>query len=281
MIKLISRDLSTKAQRVLAKYQSKIDTKTNYAEQVAEAKHLWKPQNKTFEEITENLVAMCPGTRRCCYCEDARGDDIEHFHPKNLYPNFTFEWENYLLACSACNSNVKRSSFAIIDNQGMLRDVTRNKNAEIVPPIVGAAALINPRFEDPLAFLRIDLLNTFHFSRRRELSNYDALRADYTIQALQLNTRAELVTWRRDAFAIFVSWVDKYQRHKAENGQQELDADVITLKRLTHLAVWEEMIRVYRERDLTRWNDLKRKHETIRELDRVFSRTPEVLEIRL
>lgn len=45
------------------------------------------------------------------YCEDSLGTDIDHFWPKSDYPDRTFLWENYLLACSHCNSNLKRSQF--------------------------------------------------------------------------------------------------------------------------------------------------------------------------
>jgi uncharacterized protein (TIGR02646 family) len=137
MIKLIDQALSDTALAQLAHYQAKINAKASYAEQVAEAKQLWKPSHKIFNEITDKLVAMCPGTRRCCYCEDARGDDIEHFRPKTLYPELTFEWANYLLACSACNSNEKRNQFAVITATGDLVDVTRSKNAVVLPPVLG------------------------------------------------------------------------------------------------------------------------------------------------
>jgi uncharacterized protein (TIGR02646 family) len=179
------------------------------------AKRLWKPDNKTFDEVINQLIDMCPGTRRCCYCEDARGEDIEHFRPKKFYPDVAFQWDNYLYACSACNSNAKRDRFAVFDAGGSRQDLIRAKNVLAVPPLAGDSVLINPRYEDPQYFLRIEF-NTFQFLPRRGLNQRDEERARYTIEILQLNTRSELVQWRTDSFRLFIGWMDSYRRYKQE-----------------------------------------------------------------
>lgn len=100
----------------------------------AEARRLWEFQdNKTFREIRETLGRMASGLERCMYCEDNEGTAIEHFWPKTHYPERAFDWLNYLLACSRCNSNYKRDEFPI--------DATGN-------PL-----LVNPVEEDPLDHL--------------------------------------------------------------------------------------------------------------------------------
>lgn len=48
------------------------------------------------------------------YCEDSAGTDIEHFYPKQRYPERAFRWTNYLWACSHCNSNQKRDQFPLL-----------------------------------------------------------------------------------------------------------------------------------------------------------------------
>jgi hypothetical protein len=59
------------------------------------------------------------------YCEDSAGTDIDHFRPKATYPQFSFTWTNYLLACSYCNSNAKRSEFPLTGaNEPLLIDPT-------------------------------------------------------------------------------------------------------------------------------------------------------------
>lgn len=76
------------------------------------AKSLWNSKpDKAFSEIREALQSMAPGRSRCMYCEDSQGTDIDHFWPKSTYPAGAFCWPNYLLACSYCNSNLKREQF--------------------------------------------------------------------------------------------------------------------------------------------------------------------------
>jgi len=71
----------------------------------------WSKADAAKDEIRSLLQAMAPGRRRCMYCLDNLGTDIDHFRPKSLFPLLAFEWENHLLACSHCNSNEKRNAY--------------------------------------------------------------------------------------------------------------------------------------------------------------------------
>ena len=47
---------------------------------------------------------------KCCYCESPLNEqgaymEIEHFHPKSLYPDEVVKWENLLPICKTCNIN--------------------------------------------------------------------------------------------------------------------------------------------------------------------------------
>lgn len=46
--------------------------------------------------------------RKCAFCEGFPEDngniEVEHFHPKSLYPQETFSWGNFLPCCRKCNS---------------------------------------------------------------------------------------------------------------------------------------------------------------------------------
>lgn len=127
MRKLVRPALSERARRVLAKRTESVRTSSD---QPARAAALWRCRtNKTFDEIREKLSTTCTGRVRCMYCEDSEATDIEHFYPKSVYPLRAFEWANYLLACSNCNSNYKRTQFPL--SVGMLPE------------------LINPLDEDP------------------------------------------------------------------------------------------------------------------------------------
>lgn len=50
----------------------------------------------------------CNGLAKCVYCESlidlTSPCSIEHYYPKSLYPNRTFEWENLFTCCSLCNT---------------------------------------------------------------------------------------------------------------------------------------------------------------------------------
>ncbi|TKD07913.1 HNH endonuclease [Polyangium fumosum] len=95
-----------------------------------EARRLWKQKAEgTFDEIRATLKAIASGVERCMYCESNEGTDIEHFWPQKRAPCRAFDWTNYLLACSACNSNHKRDRF---------------------PRRHGEPLLINPTEDDPL-----------------------------------------------------------------------------------------------------------------------------------
>jgi uncharacterized protein (TIGR02646 family) len=58
------------------------------------------------DDIKRAIQKMFHG--KCVFCEsivDASGDiHIEHFYPKSLYPECTFEWENLFPACKKCNN---------------------------------------------------------------------------------------------------------------------------------------------------------------------------------
>ncbi|MEE7100433.1 retron system putative HNH endonuclease [Escherichia coli O10] len=58
------------------------------------------------EDIKQTLKASTHG--KCAFCEGIPDEtgyaEVEHFYPKSLYTEKTFEWENLLYACKACNN---------------------------------------------------------------------------------------------------------------------------------------------------------------------------------
>ncbi len=77
----------------------------------AEAQRLWRRDVAGVMEAVEALRAMAHIAERCMYCEDSEGTDVEHFWPRESYPERAFVWDNLLLACAGCNSNHKRTEF--------------------------------------------------------------------------------------------------------------------------------------------------------------------------
>ncbi|MDR9753568.1 hypothetical protein RG836_19140 [Pseudomonas sp. SZMC_28357] len=111
MRRLIRPILTTNTIRSLGRVTNRILAAQNPK---ARAEKSWdnKP-GVAFSEIRRKLEGMASGRSRCMYCEDSFGTDIDHFWPKADYPERAFLWENYLLACSFCNSNLKRKLFPI------------------------------------------------------------------------------------------------------------------------------------------------------------------------
>lgn len=122
MIPIVRGTLSPPTQRTLRNRQQRVDTD---ADPAAEAKRSWKTfSGNARQEVMDVLRAMCSSLERCMYCEDSQGTDIDHFRPKAHYPEWAFTWENYLLACSHCNSNFKRSLFPVDGERELLVDPT-------------------------------------------------------------------------------------------------------------------------------------------------------------
>lgn len=74
----------------LTKYQAEINQEVGFTAQAAAAKSKFNSRNrkgnKIFDTVKESLTKMCSGARRCVYCEDSVGDEVEHIYPKSLYP---------------------------------------------------------------------------------------------------------------------------------------------------------------------------------------------------
>ncbi len=102
--------LKTDLKRFLQTYANALVAKGSTS---TEARNLFKAARKAKEvrRIRAVLKRMNRGSGRCMYCEHDRGDSIDHFCPIKIDPNLTFDWNNWLLACSVCNSNNKRDRF--------------------------------------------------------------------------------------------------------------------------------------------------------------------------
>jgi uncharacterized protein (TIGR02646 family) len=267
MIKLRQTSLPPDIDENLKVMQKSVDKFADYPRRVIEAKAQFSRQNKTsnavFSQVRRSLTRMCSGARRCVYCEDSCADEVEHIKPKDLYPDSVFLWENYVYACGPCNGpkNNKFSVFA--ENGGQLIDVTRKPKSPVLEPERGAPALINPRWEDPLKFMQLDLLGTFIFLPLKKPGSRDYERAQYTIELLRLNDREVLIEARHEAFDSYRARLQEYI-HRRDKGNSAVDLKYLekSLKRMQHPTVWKEM---------------KRQSKFIPLLDNLFSKAPEAL----
>ena len=264
MLYLEDPGLDAATARGLRTYQRMVDSSGTYAERVNAGKAFFgrynRQQNRVFRVVRERLATMCAGARRCGYCEDSVGDEVEHIRPKDLYPEAVFVWENYLLACGPCNRG-KNSRFSIV-RDGRVVNVTRRRGDPVRKPRSGPPGPINPRNEDPLAFLALEIVDTFMFLPREDLSEVDEARAEYTIEVLKLN-REVLLAARREACETYRARLYEYR------GQRDGGASAAVLGGLrrgitasAHPTVWREM---------------QRQQPLIDELHSLFRDVPEAL----
>lgn len=241
--------LTPRSTGYMIRWQTAINDEPDYQAQIKKAKATWGKSNKTFDEIKEKLRLMSNNTSRCNYCEDSVADEIEHIYPKDIYPDRTFVWENYLYSCGHCNLR-KSNNFALINPGGNLNDITPPKplpdDHVFVRPPNNQIAFIDPRIENPTDFIELDIIDTFRFVPAIELNETDEnyIRAQYTIDVLQLNDREFLVQARRTAYQNFRARLREYiqQRNDGAN-QADLDELINGIQEENHKTVWREMVR--------------------------------------
>ncbi len=192
MRKLTRRSLSSYStdflKRRTAKARSAADPRT-------EAFRLWRfRNNKAFKEIRATLEKTASGIQHCMYCESGEAGDIEHFWPKSRYPLRAFEWTNYLLACSNCNSNHKRNQFPL-DGEGL--------------PL-----LLDPTVDDPREHLEFLPLTGDYV----ELSS----KGRHSINVFRLG-RETLKRSRRNAWVSLQELVVRYAAHRNLGDQPRSD----------------------------------------------------------
>lgn len=232
----------------LAEYQFGVDGEANFDLKAAKAKQLFKSRNtktnSTFQKIKLCLTAMCNSTRRCVYCEDSLGDEVEHIYPKDLYPEKCFIWDNYVYACGPCNGP-KSNKFAVFtDADGSFVEL-----APATMPPAGGAAMINPRTEDPLKFAILDLAGSFKFYPLPSLNARDRKRMEYTFDdVLRLNDaeREPLRQARENAYHNYKARLFMYARKKSEGETQAILNNITDqLTKESHPTVWKEMQRYH------------------------------------
>lgn len=265
MLPVRDAPLSAPSQKRLDAYQSEIDAIADYAERVRAADEKFAARNRAsnpaFREIRAVLASLCTGTVRCMYCEDAPPNQIEHIRPKSLYPEAVFAWANYLYACSPCNLT-KLNRFEVYSTQtGQRTNVARSSTSPMIKPEPGDALLINPRAEDPLTFLTIDIRDTFDFQPLPHLIGKERERADYTIHTLGLNSRENLRAAREHTYEHYCLILENCARSK-DPRTEALERAQRSILRTSHASVWAEM---------------KRQHTQIAAVKKLFKKLPEAL----
>jgi uncharacterized protein (TIGR02646 family) len=239
----------------LKEFQDEIDKLNLFADKSAKAKDMFSKKNtkknKQFQEIKKCLTEMCNSTRRCVYCEDSIGDEVEHIYPKDIYPEKCFSWDNYVYACGPCNGP-KNNKFAVFKNDdGSFAEVNPPKGKPANEPPKGEGALINPRIENPLNYAILDLSGTFKFYPLPDLNQKDKKKMEYSYnEVLRLNNaeREPLRQARENAYENYSARLFKYVNKKnAGESQSVLEKIVEGIQKENHPTVWKEMQRYYNQ----------------------------------
>jgi uncharacterized protein (TIGR02646 family) len=253
MLKIADRPLTAAATSILTQLQSLVDSEAGYPAQVARAKLEWERKSGTvakqaaFQIVRATLEQMCVGSIRCAYCEDSLADEVEHIRPKNLFPAMAFTWSNYLFACGPCNGP-KSNRYGVVAGANVM-EFKRRRNGPVVPPPAGQSGFIDPRHENPLDLLELDLggttpdgeqiKGTFEMLAVASLSSADCARANYTINVLDLNREA-IRAARENAYGGFRARMKEYVVAKEAGATTEklvqLKDDLLNTPHLTVFA---------------------------------------------
>lgn len=222
----------TEAEGRLNYLQGQVDVKNTFSLKVARAGSLWGNKKKsgigtrTFDYIKARLIAMCVGVELCNYCEQNEAIDIEHIAPKSLFPQSAFVWENYLLVCKNCNSGYKLDKAYVFDPVGSAVSVLVVRGTV---PSTNDLAIIDPRVEDPMDLMVLDLNDFNFYPRAPHIPGTRGFeKVENTINnILEMNDRGSLIDYRKKAFANYKRALSEYVGVLQASTFAEIDAATI------------------------------------------------------
>ncbi len=297
MLQLNSKSLTIATQQQLKLVQNTINTLSTFTEKSDAAGTKWASKDgniagkNAFVEIKSTLTSMCIGVGICNYCEANEATDIEHIRPKSLFPEYAFDWKNYILACKTCNTAYKMDKASIFNPKGsnIVNDISPKRGAMIkLQPANDDTLLINPRTENPSRFIMLDLVGrTFNYIAKKPEGTREHLRAEYSINTLlKLNDRQALVEARKAAFIYFQSRLKSYIACGIATSYDELElatGDEPIVNR--NNALPDEITRI-RENiknailthsQPTVWLEMKRQRAKLNITNQLFKQAPEAL----
>lgn len=217
MIKIPIKSLDTDTLSKLEKLQLKIDQESTFSQRASKAQSSWDRKSATtFRKVIDTLLLMNISKGICNYCEQNESNDIEHIDPKSFFPEKTFVWENYILACKQCNSGHKLDKCFVFDMNDDPKFLERN-----IEPFGKDVAFINPRTDDPTKYM-IMTFPSYQFEILEGISQKQILIAQKTIDILELNTRAVLIEARKNAANYYFSILDRLVRIRAARTKKAL-----------------------------------------------------------
>ncbi|RZK30276.1 MAG: hypothetical protein EOO63_07160 [Hymenobacter sp.] len=254
--------MSATALSELARQQQLIDSQPTFTTQVAKAQTRWKGKEGSqtckaaFAEIRRALRAMTVSAQACSYCEYSEGEDVEHIYPKSWFPERTFAWDNYLLACKSCNTSFKSNDFAVFHPAGS--STVLRLTSQVAGPVPSTdSVLLNPRAENPLHWLAIDFWAGCAFTQARQIAHrhFITLLREY-VEAKNATTLAQLTAAVNEPSVV--------------DPQQPLPG-----QRARIMASLRRAIRTHPHPSV--WQELQRQHATMPQATQLFQSAPEAL----
>ncbi len=222
MLKIENKPLFDDTINHLAKKQADINGLADNNKR-KRANSLWRNKSTgvgitPFTEIKKNLTEMSIGGR-CNYCEHNEGGDIEHILPKSVYPQYTFTWENYLLACTNCN-RYKSDKMQVFTHEGGLTTRLLSRRSQITHN--EDIAFVHSRRENPMDFMELNFDDFQFYARPPHIPNTrEYIKTEKTLHLLKLN-RDFLIERRKEAFYFYKSLIAKYCIVKEANTDEDL-----------------------------------------------------------
>lgn len=241
MLKCVCKDIESSTKTVLSALQSQVDNIGTHAEKYSKAKALFSNKTtKAFKDIKKKLGDAAPPGDACVYCERDRYRDIDHIRPKRHYPEETFVWNNYVFACTICNQDAKKDTYAVLDAQDQV--IKFDRTLSFTQPVpAGTHLLIDPRSEDPLTFLFLDL-ETGRFVIDPNGTLLEKEKGTFTRDLFDLN-ETSLSRFRVQAFAAFRDYLTRHKECVANADLIGAQRILEEIKELPHPTVLVEMRR--------------------------------------
>ena len=158
----------------------------------------WKSarQSAQLRSVLSTLHRMMGDRRRCMYCLDSHGTDIEHFWPKTPYPARIFVWPNLLLCCAECG-RIKGDRFPL--------------------SVAGEPMLVDPTAEDPWRHLDFDPATGNIVARFNTDANDWSANGLKTVEVLQLDRREALAVGYARTYRRLSALVERHLQDGLDN----------------------------------------------------------------
>ena len=142
----------------------------------------WSVFKAHFLKFTKH---KCP----ICSADIQRYSHIDHFRPKNEYWWLSYEYENYQILCSDCNSAYKGVKFPLLDDNKKVTLQTFTKISEIDE--VEKPLLINPFTDNAIEYFVIQIYQKLNIvkivPKNTNTVSYEYKKADTTIKTYNLD----------------------------------------------------------------------------------------------